>query len=369
MAGEPLRLDGVSDVVIEDLRILDAPEHGIELRNCSNVLIQNVEIARSGNNGIYLQDCTNVTIRNSYIHHTNTAGNLHSGYAVFLRQTGDDIRIVGNWFEDGAGGVRASDTDGADGLVLRNNFHKNAHRPPGGSQGQFVIVVQTEGLTNALITENVSRAALGEAENEDHINFYRSGGTADSPVVVSHNRIRGAGPSRSDCGIIVGDTGPGPAAPASAYVVVDSNILVDPPQGGICMTGGHHQVITNNRLFASRNAPNIRNSNVALPVWRIGGEPGSMHSNTIGGVGQENLVLWWADWNGTGAFLNSRYCPAEGSDDVIPNHGTMGEGFVRPEGWSDNDFEHTAWDEDGGNRGYTELWRSEWDQWAYYGEV
>jgi len=358
--------DGMTDMTIKNLRITGAARSGIFLKNCRNIVIQNVEIADAGDDGIRLEKCSNVTIRNSYIHDANRNVNLHSGYAVFLRQTGDSVHIVGNWFENSAGGVRVSGADDADDLLVSNNWHKNAQRPDGGSSGQLIIFAETARLTNARVVENVSLAVPGVARNEDHINFYRSGGTAASPVLVSRNRIRGSGESRSDCGIIVGDTGRTPTAPASAYVTVDGNILVDPAQCGIGVTGGHDHIIINNRVFSSRNYENIGKVNVGIVPWRQRGEPGTMFGNTIGGVGQENWVLWWSAFRDPTPSKNPRWFSNTGADGISPNHGTLAEGNVPPTGWNDNDFDHTAWDADGGNAGYAELWEPAWDAWAYY---
>ncbi len=362
----PIVFDGDQGKVIQDLRIVNAPGNAITLKNCNDIVIQNVEISGAGDNGIRVENCDKVTIRNSYIHNTNTKQQLHSGYAVYLYNAGDGNRIAGNWFEDCAGGLRVESSSDATGLTLRNNFHRNPHRAKGGSQGQLAIFATTERLVSALVTENVSLSAVGKAYNEDHINFYRSGGTAASPVKVTQNRIRGNGGSRTSCGIILGDTGKSPAAAGSAYVTADSNVLVDPAAAGLCISGGHHHVFTNNRVFGSRNAADLKNSNVGVVVWRQKGQPGSLHTNTVGGAGQENQVLWWSDFNANGAFKNAKWWTDKGDDGQTPNHGTLAQGNSYPTGWANNDFDHTAWDQAGGNAGYAALWKPTWDQWSHF---
>lgn len=363
----PIVLDGTTGKVIENVRINGAPGNAITLKNCKDIVIQNVELLGADDNGIRIENCDNVTVRNSYIHDSNTGQHPHSGYAVFEYHAGNNNVIAGNWFEDCAGGLRVELSSDAQGLVLRNNFHKNPHHVPNqGSQGQLAIFAYTGGLVSALVTENVSIATLGKAFNEDHINFFRSGGTAASPVMVTHNRIRGNAGSRSSCGIILGDTGTSPTSPNSAYVTADSNILVDPAAAGLCLTGGHDFVFTNNRVFASRNSSDIADMNVGVAVWRQKGQPGSMYNDTIGGKGQENQVLWWSDFMGTGTFNNAKYFPSTGDDKLTPNHGTLAQGNIAPKGWADNDFNHTAWDQSGGNAGYGALWNSDWDHWSHY---
>jgi len=55
---------------------------------------------------------------------------------------------------------------------------------------------------------------------------------------------------------------------------------------------------------------------------------------------------------------------ATGADSQSPNHGTIVQGNVDPASWGTNDFDHTAWDADSGNQGYTDLPVP--SAWVYY---
>ncbi len=142
---------------------------------------------------------------------------------------------------------------------------------PSGTASQFDKVT---GGGNR-IGDNLAVNILGKSHPEDVINVYKSSGTAEDPIQIVGNKIRGGGPSDSGGGIMTGDGG-------GAYIVVKDNILVDPGQYGIAIAGGHHIQILDNKVFAKRRPF----TNVGIYVWNQSKAPS--HSHSVKG----NQVKW-----------------------------------------------------------------------------
>jgi hypothetical protein len=140
------------------------------------------------------------------------------------------------------------------------------------------------------------------ADPEDVINIYKSSGTADDPIQIFGNKIRGGGPSGSGGGIMTGDSG-------GAYIVVRDNILVDPGQYGIAIAGGHHVQIMDNKVFGKKQSF----TTVGIYVWNQSKAPS--HDHTVTG----NQVRWFNN-----AGMENPYWDAE-------NCGTI-------TGWNDNNW-------------------------------
>lgn len=108
---------------------------------------------------------------------------------------------------------------------------------------------------------------------EDKISMYHSNGTAEDPMLIRYNRIRGGGGSMSGGGILVGDTW-------GAYTTVESNILVNAGQYGIGIAGGHHNRLINNLVYVDQQPWN--NVGVSLCDWNSG-EYGPCHDLEVRG--------------------------------------------------------------------------------------
>lgn len=178
---------------------------GIYLSNCHNVRIENCILGPSVRAGIWLQGCTNITIVNCAFLN-NSSGVVSMG--------GSGIKVTGNQF-------------------------LNAQGPK--PRGQAVQFVEVTGANNE-ISNNVSEQVLGNSVPEDHINVYKSSGTASSYLLVKGNKLRGGGPSGSGGGIVLGDYG-------GNYQRAEDNILVDPGQYGIAIAAGHNIQLLNNKVY------------------------------------------------------------------------------------------------------------------------
>ncbi len=269
--------DGQSNFTISGLEINTSRDNAIQLSNCSNVTIENCKITGAVLSGIELKSCTNVTIRDCYITNVATAVVAYSSQRVSVTH------------------IEAQN--------VRGPFPR----------GQLVQFHQVSGGGNR-INYNVSENILGESYPEDAINLYKSQGTAEDPIQIIGNWIRGGGPSKSGGGIMTGDLGGG-------YVVVRDNILVDPGQYGIAIAGGTNITMENNKVYARAQSF----TNVGLYVWSIQAPQCGNHTvrnnqiNWSGSGGQPNHM-----WNGnncgsingwntnvTGANINASILPAQ----------------------------------------------------------
>ena len=230
-ASDPIVLNGINDSTIRNLEIHNTSGHCITLVNCSNITIQDCKLGPSKGNGVYLYNCKNIIVTNS---------------------TMDSV----------ASGVVA---DVGSGIKVTYNSVKNVLGPM--PRGQMVQFGNVNGSGNC-INYNSGENILGQSHPEDEISLYKSNGTAQDPIQVIGNWIRGGGPSGSGGGIMTGDMG-------GSYILVQDNILVNPGQYGITIASGHHITIKNNKIYSKQ----LPFSNVGLSAYKQ--YPIDTYSNTI----------------------------------------------------------------------------------------
>ena len=206
---------GKSNFVIEGLEFTSNDRDLIVLYSCENVVIKNNSFAASpAKRGIYLDNCKNITIID------NTFDNVHTG---LVAHNSRGIKFEYNDVKNVGGPMKEED---------KNN-------------GFVALFDKVNGEGNS-ISYNVSENIFGQSSPGDLINLNQSNGTAQSPIVVKGNWIRGGGPSPSGGGIILGDIG-------GSYQVAEDNIVVDGGQYGISIAGGHDIALRNNKIYGSKN--------------------------------------------------------------------------------------------------------------------
>ncbi len=220
----------------------------LTLTNCSNVIITDNVIKNSLNSGIRLINCTNITIAH------DTISNVKSG-----------VYAEGCWA-----------------INVHDNYMLDMQGPM--PQAQFVQFNNSTGR----ITNNNLVNEPGKSNPEDAINIYKSFGTADNPIMISGNKIRGGGPSASGGGIMLGDTG-------GAWQIAQNNTVINPGEYGMAVAGGDHISIINNTIYA-KQAPF---TNVALYAWAQGGVTASninISGNRVNWTNNAGVVNCF--WNG-----------------------------------------------------------------------
>jgi len=230
-ASAPIVWDGVNDKTIGDLEINNPGGHCIKLSNCSNITIQNCKLGPSKGEGVFLSNCANITVTNC------TMDSVESGVVA----------------------------DIGSGIKVTYNNVKNVLGPM--PRGQMVQFGNVNGSGNC-INYNTGENILGQSQPEDEISLYMCNGTAQDPIQVMGNWIRGGGPSASGGGIMTGDMG-------GSYILVQDNILINPGQYGITIASGHHITIKNNKIYSKK----LPFSNVGLSAYRQ--YPIDTYSNTI----------------------------------------------------------------------------------------
>ena len=274
-----INLDGAHDITISGKVITGGSVAAITLTNCYNVHITQNSLGNSTEAGIYLYHCHNITIDYNYITNVST-------------------------------GVYVDHADGG-GTVVNNNQMLNMQGPF--PRGQFVQFNTVKGAGNQ-IKYNKLQNILGKSSSQEAINVYMSNGTASSPIQVVGNWIRGGGPNSASGGIQLGDTG-------GSYEVASDNIIVDPGQMGLSISGGDHISFINNTVYAKAQYF----TNVGIVIW---GQAGSSVTNsTVSGnkinfrnsanVENDN---WIASGNPTPAGWGTNSWGANISSAILPSN-------------------------------------------------
>lgn len=202
-------------------------------------IIENLEISNpDGPCVVIAANIRNVIVRNNRIGPCGPARNM-TDYGVFILENASNITVAGNVIHDVGSGVKAYKA--AHPVVVEKNFFYNIRGPLHNGQAvQFALLHGDGGASR--VSCNVSDANYGNGNKfyEDHINIYKSDGTAQYPIEVSYNRVRG-GTSKSGGGITVGDKG-------GSWINVHDNVIVTVANSGIGVAGGSNIRIENNRV-------------------------------------------------------------------------------------------------------------------------
>ena len=256
----PVILSNEHDMVIQGI----ATSH-IALFNCYNITIRNCKIGPNKQTGVYLTQCNNVNIDSCYLYQVST-------------------------------GVYARDSKT---ISVTNCEAKNMMGPY--PEGQFVQYNNVSGGGNK-VSFNKLENILGESYTEDAISIYASNGLPGDPIVIESNWIRGGGPSRSGGGIMLGDGG-------GSNMVARNNILVDPGQYGMAVSGGSYMSIVNNTIFAK-----------AQPFTSVG--------------------LYYRNYSGppsTNIYIGKNAINYSNSKNLL-NNTYLGPGNPAPMGWQTNNY-------------------------------
>jgi hypothetical protein len=272
-----INLNGAHDITISGKSISGGSVPAITLSNCYNVHITQNSLGNSTDVGIYLYHCYNITIDYNYI--TNVA--------------------TGVYVDHPTGG----------GTVVNNNQMLNMQGPF--PRGQFVQFNTVNGAGNQ-IEYNKCENISGQSSTEEGINIYMSNGTPSSPIEVVGNWIRGGGPGNASGGIQLGDTG-------GSYEVASGNILVNPGQMGLSISGGDNMSFVNNTVYAAAQYF----TNVGVVVWGQGGYAvtnATVSGNQVNFTNSSNAEnnYWIASGNPTPAGWSTNTWGANISASILP---------------------------------------------------
>lgn len=216
---KPIELINARNITIRGDSINGDEVPCITLTNCDNIRITHCYLGNSTRVGIYIYNCANIHVDSCFV--TNVATGVYAvdSYAISVMHC-EGKNMIGP-FPRGAF-VQFNNVTGPRCRVCYNKF------------------------------ENV----IGQCHAEDAINMYKSNGYPEDPILIAGNEIRGGGPSKTGGGIMLGDNG-------GSWQIARDNILVNPGQYGMAISGGHHLSIINNKIYSKA----FVFSNVGLYIW------------------------------------------------------------------------------------------------------
>ncbi len=257
----------------------------IRVYDKKNIIIQNLSITSLTGNALTLEACENVIVRNCYF-------GVSKGAGISI-QRGVNITIENCFFSNNRFGVQAQDSRT---IKVLNSQFLNVHGDESATVrgGNFIQYNQVNGEGN-LIIGNKMEAFDGETDVEDLISIFASFGTANSPITIKNNILKGGGPSMGGGSIQTGDGN-------GAHIIVDSNLIYHPAGFGIAASGGNNIRITNNKIVL-RPVP---------PSWHTGiytanysPQRGDCYNITVA----NNLVNYNATNGFSSPFIDNRQYP------------------------------------------------------------
>ena len=187
----------------------------------------------------------NITIENCWF------GPSRDGEGVKLWRT-ENVTIRNCYFEHVLCGVNAIECKK---IVVDNNNFYNIKSTRMDVRGNVAMFNNCTG-GGLRITNNRAENIEGECGTEDLVNLFQSVGLADDPILVAGNRFRGGGPSTSGGGLLAGDGG-------GAYAVIRDNILVNPGNYGVAISGGKFFKLLDNTIYQEQKPW----SNIPAYLW------------------------------------------------------------------------------------------------------
>jgi len=212
--GPCIIIDGKRDVVIRDSEIGPCGQETQEIQH-SGVFIVN--------------GSTRITIERNVLHDAPTLISVNSGVHPFIIRNNLFYNIRGTVWALQAIGIGETRKAAASTKILCN-------------------------VMDDTLIEQRPMAGGRERKVEDHINLYNSGGTAQFPVEIAYNRIRGADDGKggqSGSGMQLGDSpagGGGKGSNVPGYFFVHDNIVYHVNGQGIAIAGGVGSVVQNNMV-------------------------------------------------------------------------------------------------------------------------
>lgn len=237
---EPLTLTSVHNAIISGISTSQ-----ITLVSCENITIKHCQVSNGKRPGINISKCTNIKIDSCYLSEVPT------GISAENSQT----------------------------ISVTNCQAKNMLGPF--PEGQFVQFKNVSGAGNQVRFNKVENV-LDKSYAEDVISMLKSNGLPLSPILIEGNWIRGGGPSHSGGGIMLGDGG-------GSYMVAKNNLLVDPGEYGMAVSGGSNMSIVNNTIYGEAQSF----TNVGLYYRNYSGLPSSnifMGKNAVNFKNSENKL-------------------------------------------------------------------------------
>lgn len=241
---------------------------------------------------------------------------------------GPSIRIMRNIAHD----IDGRKSDGHDGWMDFNMRTTASGRHEEGFEPvQFVQFDKVRHAPDVEIAWNQVINDPGDSRVEDNISIYLSSGTADSPIRIHDNFIRGAYTIRpwegsggddewsySGGGIMLGDGSPRDPSESSAFAVAENNQVVATTNYGIAISSGHDLSFSHNRLVASGKLADGRSipaQNVGAYIWNIHGDEGK--SSFFNDSGRSN-VIGWMKGRGTNNAWTPDAAAWEGNTSLAP---------------------------------------------------
>jgi hypothetical protein len=243
----------------------------------------------------------NVVVENNYLEGT-------SGIYLFdyrgSRIAAESVRVIGNR----ALNIDGRKSDGNGGFLDFNERTRisDGLEERGYERVQFLQLNKVQDVPGIEIAWNEVINEPGKSRVEDNVSIYRSGGTAQSPVLIHDNYIHGAytiKPWQSDTvdatwqydwdysggGIMLGD------GDGSAYVKAYNNQVISTTNYGIAIFAGHDMEFYNNRVVSSGKLADGRSifaQNVGVYIWDgLDLGPGQFYNNS----GRDNQIGWIND--------------------------------------------------------------------------
>ena len=274
----PIVINGQKDLIISGMLISNPNGSCIEIKKgAANIIIEDSVIGPCGNAGVnILSGSHHIEVRGNYIHDT-----VHEGVRSYESY---NVIVDGNMFEDIKSGYGMWTTSIGN-LSFTNNFVKNVHRgTDNGGNVANVAFVRAKGIR---INNNIAINVPGQCDTEDLINTYKSAGTANDPIQINNNKFYGSGSSLSGGGILLGDGG-------GSYMEAKNNIIVNPGQYGLAMSG-HHNVFANNKVYSDQHQPH---ANLGVSIgWTASQVGGDCYS--LGFSNNEITFYKGTDWINT----------------------------------------------------------------------
>jgi hypothetical protein len=197
-------------------------------------------------------------------------------------------------------------------LTVRYNQARNIdgrwRNKQGSTRSSFLILNTVQQVAGIEIAYNEVLNTPDQSLVEDNINLYNSSGTAQSPLHVHDNFVRGAYPCPATAATFTGtglttDGDAKTAAEASAFIEADHNQFVSTGNAAMNLAAGHNVYYHDNRAVTSGILPDGQRFNAGhagLGIFNYYHQPAEVFFHNR----MENNTVGYVKWGGTSPAPN-----------------------------------------------------------------
>ncbi|HJY45641.1 MAG TPA: right-handed parallel beta-helix repeat-containing protein, partial [Propionibacteriaceae bacterium] len=258
---------------IRKIRITNASGGCIKVDGVTDVHIEDVILDGCGGHGVKVTNAHRVKIVNSQITPKRTKTTLETEHAVYIVGS-TEVLVQGNVLKDFESGVEVAQSTSSHSIRVVGNYGENPKGPfPRGQFTQFYPCNKNGQIeTRCEVTDNHFFTQEDDHHQGSGMEDALNTGSGSKHVYYARNYIEGGGAS-SGCGLLVEGQG-------TDYALLEDNILVSTAGCGVNIANSAYAVVRRNKALGPFETVASDSAQLGIGNWYKSGDTGC-HDNEV----------------------------------------------------------------------------------------